>query len=581
MRILFLTHSFNCLTQRLFVELTEAGHEVSIEFDINDAVAIEAVRLFQPDLIIAPYLRRAIPEQIWRRHVCLVVHPGIPGDRGPSALDWAILNDESEWGVTVLQADAAMDAGPVWAAVNFAMRHARKSSLYRNEVTDAAIVAVHQAIERFQTGNFLPAAQVAKALRGIARPRMTQAERRIDWANDTTACVLRKFRASDGAPGVEDELLGERYCLYDAHAEDTLRGAAGEIIARRNGAILCATRDGAVWIGHLRKIVPGERTFKLPATLALGDRIQNVPESPMPSEFEPRRETWRDIAYTEKNGVGYLYFDFYNGAMDTDQCERLRAAYREACRRPTRVIVLMGGPDFWSNGIHLNVIESAASPADESWRNINAMDNLCEAIITTESHLTIAALRGNAGAGGVFLALAADRIVARQGVILNPHYKNMGNLYGSEYWTYLLPRRVGTELARTIMEHRLPLSATAARGFGLIDDSFGRNVADFEAAVESLAKFLARSPSYETHLAAKRQRRARDESEKPLSRYRAEELERMRLNFYGFDPSYHVARYNFVFKVPYSWTPLHLALHRRTGGYHVREAASGTAEAAD
>ena len=29
----------------------------------------------------------------------------------------------------------------------------------------------------------------------------------------------------------------------------------------------------------------------------------------------------------------------------------------------------------------------------------------------------------------------------------------------------------------------------------------------------------------------------------------------MRLNFYGFDPSYHVARYNFIHKVPKSRTP--------------------------
>ena len=37
----------------------------------------------------------------------------------------------------------------------------------------------------------------------------------------------------------------------------------------------------------------------------------------------------------------------------------------------------------------------------------------------------------------------------------------------------------------------------------------------------------------------------------------------MRLNFYGFDPSYHVARYSFVHRRPHSWTPLHLARHRR------------------
>ena len=92
MRILFLTHSFNSLTQRLTVELMERGHEISIEFDIADTVAEEAVKLFAPDLIVAPYLRRAIPASIWTKYVCLIVHPGIIGDRGPSALDWAIMN---------------------------------------------------------------------------------------------------------------------------------------------------------------------------------------------------------------------------------------------------------------------------------------------------------------------------------------------------------------------------------------------------------------------------------------------------------------------------------------------------------
>ena len=50
---------------------------------------------------------------------------------------------------------------------------------------------------------------------------------------------------------------------------------------------------------------------------------------------------------------------------------------------------------------------------------------------------------GNAGAGGVMLALGGDEVLMREGVVLNPHYRTMG-LFGSEYWTYVLPRRVGT-----------------------------------------------------------------------------------------------------------------------------------------
>jgi len=55
-------------------------------------------------------------------------------------------------------------------------------------------------------------------------------------------------------------------------------------------------------------------------------------------------------------------------------------------------------------------------------------------ILNTMSHLVIAGLRGNAGAGGAMLALAADYVYSASGVVLNPHYRGMGELYGSEYW---------------------------------------------------------------------------------------------------------------------------------------------------
>ncbi len=153
MKVLFLTHAFNALAQRLQVELAAAGHEVAIEFDVNDEVTREAVALARPDVIVAPFLKRAIPEDIWSATPCLIVHPGPPGDRGPSSLDWAIQEGEKEWGVTVLQAVAEMDAGPVWAHAKFPMRLAPKSSLYRREVTEAAVACVLEALDKWRRAN--------------------------------------------------------------------------------------------------------------------------------------------------------------------------------------------------------------------------------------------------------------------------------------------------------------------------------------------------------------------------------------------------------------------------------------------
>ena len=569
MRILLLTHAFNSLTQRLGAELQKCGHEISIEFDIADSVAEEAVALFRPHLIVAPYLRRAIPESIWKHTVCLIVHPGIVGDRGPSALDWAIQSGEADWGVTVLQADAEMDAGPIWAGAEFPLRTAKKSSIYRNEVTQAAATAVLQAVERFAAGNSLPTplADCGDA-RGRLRPLMKQAERAIDWLRDDTATVLKKINAADGFPGVADELFGTACHIFDAWPESMLPLASsrpGDLVARRETAVLRRTVDGAVWIGHAKRM--GD--FKLPVSLAFAAEAAALPEAALDGWWRIKGQTWQDIAYEETAGVGFLHFEFYNGAMSTAQCQRLRAALAWARQRLVKVLVLMGGMDFWSNGIHLNVIEAASlndgSPADESWNNINAMNDLARELITTDGQITIAALAGNAGAGGCFLARAADLVWVRDGVLQNPHYKNMGNLFGSEYWTYLLPRRVGAEGALGIMRNRQPLTAQAAVESGFSDACLAGDANAFRIDVARRAAEIAAAPDLVQRLAAKRETRARDEAAKPLATYREEELAQMRRNFYGFDPSYHVARHHFVRKSLASWTPRHIARHRDLG----------------
>ena len=573
MRILLLTHAFNSLSQRLFVELKHHDHDVSVEFDINDAVTIEAVELFQPDLVIAPFLKRAIPEIIWRNHICLVVHPGILGDRGPSALDWAILNGEESWGVTVLQANAEMDAGDIWASVEFPMRQAGKASLYRHEVTEAAVEAVNLAVKRFEQGDFQAKAlgDINKDARGQLRPFMKQQDRAIDWFCDNSETVLRKIRSADGFPGLKDELFGCEMFLYDAHPEPVLKGIPGAVIARSNQAVCRATVDGAIWIGHMRD-ASSKHPFKLPATMVLAEKAKNLSDI-----SSGRNGGYCDIWYEEDGAVGYLHFPFYNGAMGTDQCQHLLDAYQQALSRDTRAVVLMGGPDFWSNGMHLNVIEAAESAADESWRNINAIDDLARAIITTDSHIIIAAMQGNAGAGGVFLARAADEVWAHSSVVLNPHYKDMGNLYGSEYWSYLLPRYVGEENAGVLIQARLPMGVQEALSLGLVDAVIANDSASFLLQVKKRAMALAGSSGLADRLEGKKMRRLKDESGKPLAEYRQEELEQMRLNFYGFDPSYHVARYNFVYKVPKSRTPLTIAKHRRKKRISTRRAASVTA----
>ncbi|HET9822579.1 MAG TPA: enoyl-CoA hydratase-related protein [Burkholderiaceae bacterium] len=573
MKLLLLTHAFNSLAQRLFVELTADGHEVSVELDIADAVTEEAVAAWNPDVVIAPFLKRRIPESVWSRRLCLVVHPGPPGDRGPSALDWAIHDGAAAWGVTVLQATGDYDAGPVWAARAFALRpDASKSSLYRHEVVEAALGALREALARWTPGAVGGGTAPPD---GRWRPMMTQAERAIDWSRDATADALRRLRAADGTPGVADALFGAPAQLFDAHpasAADLARapaGAPGAVVARRGPALLRRTVDGALWIGHVRRRRgEGEPTLKLAATRAFAAEAAALPELAVPLERD--EATWDELRYREVGPpgarAGLLSFDFHNGAMSLRQCRRLEAALHEVAQRSVRVLVLDGGADFFSNGIHLHEIEAAqlegGSAADASMAHIEAIDDVVLAILSRTDRWVVAALRGNAGAGGCFLALAADTVWAHGGVVQNPHYRNMGNLHGSEYWTYLLPRRVGEAAARELMRARLPMGAPEAHARGLVDAVLTPSREGFEAAVQARALALADSSELAARIADKAARRAADEAARPLAAYRAEELALMHRNFYGFDASYHVARHHFVHRKPHAWTPRHLARHR-------------------
>ena len=258
--------------------------------------------------------------------------------------------------------------------------------------------------------------------------------------------------------------------------------------------------------------------------------------------------------------------------MSTGQCRRLLAAYRHAQTRPVRVIVLGPPRDFFGNGIHLNVIQAAADPAAESWRNINAIDDLVHAILTNTGQVTVAALAGNAAAGGLMLALAADQVWCRSGAVLNPHYRLMG-LHGSEYWTYTLPRRVGAAEAARLTQACLPVTPASALRSGLVDRAIPGDPAAFRTQVTALAEDLAGGPAYPALLTAKTRQLAAPGQHRPLAAYRAAELAVMARNFFDPGEPYAGLRRAFVYKEKPSRTPPHLGRHRTYPAASVSPAA--------
>ncbi|XP_019624875.1 PREDICTED: uncharacterized protein LOC109470381 [Branchiostoma belcheri] len=541
-KITFLCNSFNGLSQRLYLELISRGHHVIVHDNPRGEKMTEVVEADQPDLVVCPFLTRRVPPSLYNNPArpVLIVHPGIPGDEGPSSIDWALKEGATEWGVTVLQAAETMDGGDIWATCKFTInRQATKSSLYGKEVTQAAVVSVLQAIDAWERDvPPIPLDYKHPEVKGELKRKLTAEDRQVDWTQ-AAEDVARSVRACDSQPGALGVLrlpvqgqyhvqnldylrLEHEFALFGACVEgdpdltrrvkkdQELRVAPGDVIGRRNGAVLVACgEDTAVWISHL-KTSPKKTSLKLPATSVLPPAdVTPLPinhSDPLP--YSTRPKTFQDVWTTRQDGVCYVHFDFYNGAMSTAQCKRLE--------------------------------QNSECAATESWANITAIDDVVKAIFSIRSKVTVAALQGNAGAGGVMMALAADKVWSHAGVVLNPHYRKMA-LFGSEYWTYSLPRRVGSPAAEELTNELQPLLATKARDKGMIDDVIGYNAEELNAQIPQMCRRL-QANSREIL----REKKSETTSLwSTLEEHRHEELARMWKCFH--DEEYHDRRHNFVY----------------------------------
>lgn len=548
-RVLLVASADNGLAQRTALALRRGGRTVRTAVVADEADIVAAVAPADFDVIVCPFLKTAIPQQVWRKWVCLIVHPGPPHDRGPSSLDWAISANEPTWGVTVLRAAEEMDGGDIYAWRTFAVPVARKSAIYNGPVADAAVACVLEALDKAGDETFTPT-PLAEAPRPVTsaqeRPVMRQTDRAFDW-NDPVEHIVRRIRAADGAPGVRAALAGGDYFLYDAHPglRKSTRIEPGTIVSRLHHGVEVAVGDGTIWLGHLRARAEGpeRRSCKAPAAAVLARAGVALPAAP-----GTWGHTWTDLRYERHGAAGVLTFDVYNGAMTSNFCRRLVSALRFALAQDTRVLLLRHRGPYFSNGLHLGAIEVSANPQREAWDTIRAINEVARVLLeATPAKLTIAAVGGNAGAGGAMLALCADVVVAAETVVWNPHYATMG-LPGSEFHTLTLPRRVGEVNARRLLGECRPIDTTTARDMGMVDEI--APAAEFDEHVLELARRYSDERRWRYAMSPKWDRLTREVTGKPLDAYEAEELGQMGAAIFGDKWGFAAKRADFLSKTP-------------------------------
>ena len=247
-----------------------------------------------------------------------------------------------------------MDAGPVWATREFPLPDVPRpprAVCIAIRSPKRPCSACWRPSPSLRRGSCRPepSPMTSRDVRGCLRPVMRQSDRAIAWSRDPN----RHRRAEDRRRRQRARRAGQPVRRLRITSTEPIRkigcsGTPGQILAQRDGAICRATVDGAVWITHLKAKDHGpiRRNEAACGACPRAAREQTSKLRAAARRLGRAIGRFREIRYVEQEAVGYLHFDFYNGAMSTDQCRRLRDALLFARRRPTRVIVLLGGRRF-------------------------------------------------------------------------------------------------------------------------------------------------------------------------------------------------------------------------------------------
>jgi methionyl-tRNA formyltransferase len=194
------------------------------------------LRRLEPDLgVVVAYGHILRPEILAIPPLGMInVHASLlPRYRGAAPIQHAILQGETETGITIMQMDEGLDTGPILlqeaipiAADDTAQTlHDRLAALGGRLVVEA-LAAPHRARAQGATG-ITYAAKIEKR------------EARIDWS-ESAAAIERKVRAFDPEPGAFTAWAGAVLKVWRASVEPGVTGAPGEVRGTDADGILVA-----------------------------------------------------------------------------------------------------------------------------------------------------------------------------------------------------------------------------------------------------------------------------------------------------------------------------------------------------
>ena len=239
--------------------------------------ALDALRALRPDLqVVVAYgqiLPRAVIDVAPRGTVN--VHSSLlPKYRGAAPIHWAIVNGETETGVTTMLIDEGLDTGPTLLA--------RKTPIGDDETTpelEARLAALGgevlvETIAGLERGSLAPVPQDHAA--ATQAPILKKEDGRIDWTWPAET-IARRVRGLQPWPGTATTFAGRDLKVLRARPAEAAAGAPGTIAIVDGDGFVVACGEGSAL--RLLEVQPESKramaaaAFAAGARLAAGDRL--------------------------------------------------------------------------------------------------------------------------------------------------------------------------------------------------------------------------------------------------------------------------------------------------------------------
>ena len=231
---------------------------------IREEGVLETLAAFQPELIVVVAYGKLLPKALidLPPKGCINVHSSLlPKYRGAAPINWAVINGESETGVTIMDIAEALDAGDILSQA--------ATPIDPNE----SVETLHDRLAVM--GAELLSRTVVSIADGTARrtpqdesqftyaPMLGRELSPIDWSRSARE-IHNQIRGLTPWPATTMELSGSTFKVYTAEETGETTGKpAGTLVGTDKRGICMACGDGHV-LRILEIQAPGKKRMKAP-----------------------------------------------------------------------------------------------------------------------------------------------------------------------------------------------------------------------------------------------------------------------------------------------------------------------------